>query len=236
MARSSQQLNRRRRGSRLVLCILVVLRQQRANAFQASSPLFSTRRVVSSQSSRGDVSAHERTAAVVTDPSIAIQPVRVEYNDQRYSASDWWHNMISLRNSTVLREIKAPVSAIVVWSAFVSIVDLLLLKTNTRFHITLSSKPHSLLVSSLGLLLVFRTNSAYQRFAVRPSRICSMERLSKVLRRTHVPNMLSSHLMLFYFIGRTQDLGKDSFCIEKHESHGNLIQGRTRNCWSQSHS
>jgi predicted membrane chloride channel (bestrophin family) len=31
----------------------------------------------------------------------------------------------------------------------------------------MSSKPHSFLVSALGLLLVFRTNSAYQRFAVR---------------------------------------------------------------------
>jgi len=32
-------------------------------------------------------------------------------------------------------------------------------------HMNLSSTPHSLLVSSLGLLLVFRTNSAYQKFA-----------------------------------------------------------------------
>lgn len=34
-------------------------------------------------------------------------------------------------------------------------------------HMCLPTTPHSLMVSALGLLLVFRTNSAYQRFAVR---------------------------------------------------------------------
>lgn len=151
----------------LVVSILVLLReQQRTNAFQqaGTSPLFSARHV--SLSFRRGIRVFESTVAVpCDDDESSARPVVGEVNDQRYSASDWWHNIRSLPRSTVLREIKNPVSAIVAWSALVSILDQLL-TTKTNVHLALSSKPHSLLVSSLGLLLVFRTNSAYQRFAV----------------------------------------------------------------------
>jgi predicted membrane chloride channel (bestrophin family) len=50
------------------------------------------------------------------------------------------------------------------WSAFVSTLNLIL-TAKWNVQLKLSSIPHSLLVSSLALLLVFRTNSAYQRFA-----------------------------------------------------------------------
>jgi len=89
-------------------------------------------------------------------------------NDKRYSASDWFHNIRSLPNSTILSEIKGPIGWITAWSTLVSIVYKI---CNVRGlgHIAngmcLGSTPHSLVASSIGLLLVFRTNSSYQRFA-----------------------------------------------------------------------
>jgi predicted membrane chloride channel (bestrophin family) len=87
-------------------------------------------------------------------------------NDHRYSASDWLHNIYTIRRSTILRDIQGPVSTIFLWSVSVSVVHRLLKSfwpAAARF-ICIPSTPHSLLVSALGLLLVFRTNSAYQRF------------------------------------------------------------------------
>jgi predicted membrane chloride channel (bestrophin family) len=89
-------------------------------------------------------------------------------NDHRYSASDWYHNIKTMPNSSILREIKNPILAITLWSTLVSVVQHILLKrglTGMARGMCMSNKPHSLLVSALGLLLVFRTNSAYQRFA-----------------------------------------------------------------------
>lgn len=90
-------------------------------------------------------------------------------NDKRYSASDWFHNIKSLPKSTILHEIKGPVGWITAWSTLVSIVYKMC-NANGMGHIAgkmcLGSTPHSLIASSIGLLLVFRTNSAYERFRV----------------------------------------------------------------------
>lgn len=89
-------------------------------------------------------------------------------NDERYSASDWLHNMKTLPNSTILKQIKQPVLAITIWSCLVSLTHQLFLRngfTKLASSMCMSGKPHSFLVSALGLLLVFRTNSAYQRFS-----------------------------------------------------------------------
>lgn len=88
----------------------------------------------------------------------------------RYSAGDWLHNVFTLPRSSVLRDIRHPVLTIAVWSTLVSVTHKLLLKRSSQLCQKLASDmciggaPHSFLVSSLGLLLVFRTNSAYQRF------------------------------------------------------------------------
>ena len=90
-------------------------------------------------------------------------------NDRRYSASDWFHNMRSLPNSAILKEIKNPVGWITAWSTLVSIVYRTcnaLGKGELANRMCLGSTPHSLIASSIGLLLVFRTNSAYQKFSV----------------------------------------------------------------------
>jgi len=119
---------------------------------------------------------------LVYDPSVMVEEEGRDYifvnpsalysedpSDQRYSSADWWDNMKSLKRSTILRAIKSPMITVMVFSAIVSIVHLIF----KSFYVTrgwanamcMSSKPHSFLVSALGLLLVFRTNSAYQRFA-----------------------------------------------------------------------
>mmetsp|Transcript_18669 Transcript_18669/g.28982 ORF Transcript_18669/g.28982 Transcript_18669/m.28982 type:complete len:622 (-) Transcript_18669:119-1984(-) len=86
----------------------------------------------------------------------------------RYSASDWAHNAWTLKSSTVLREILNPVLCMSFWGVFISVLHRIFLNrgmTNFARHMCISSTPHSLMVSALSLLLVFRTNSAYQRFA-----------------------------------------------------------------------
>jgi hypothetical protein len=90
-------------------------------------------------------------------------------NDKRYSASDWYHNMVSLPNSAILREIKGPVGWIAAWSTLVSVVYKVCHMKGLGHmadKMCLGPTPHSLISSVIGLLLVFRTNSAYQRFKV----------------------------------------------------------------------
>ena len=91
--------------------------------------------------------------------------------NNRHSASDWLYNIRSLHQSQILREVHQPVLAVAAWAAAVSIVHRFL-SMSSRFahvaqHLSIPGTAHSFLVSALGLLLVFRTNSAYQRFYVR---------------------------------------------------------------------
>jgi predicted membrane chloride channel (bestrophin family) len=87
----------------------------------------------------------------------------------RYSSSDWFHNIVTWYNSEVLRAIRGPVLAVTSWATFLSFLHRRLLRSAAgqaaagRMYIP--SAPHSLMMSALGLLLVFRTNAAYQRFA-----------------------------------------------------------------------
>ena len=90
--------------------------------------------------------------------------------NNRHSASDWLYNLKSLPKSSVLQEIKNPVITLAAWATFISVVQKVLLwsgKTKAAMSMCVAPAAHSFLVSSLGLLLVFRTNSAYQRFLVR---------------------------------------------------------------------
>lgn len=85
----------------------------------------------------------------------------------RYSSCDWWHNTMSLPNSAILRAIRGPVLFMSCWAGFLSMLHRRLLISNPQAAslMCLSSLPHSLMSSALSLLLVFKTNSAYQRFA-----------------------------------------------------------------------
>ncbi|GKY99760.1 hypothetical protein MPSEU_000929900 [Mayamaea pseudoterrestris] len=86
---------------------------------------------------------------------------------ERYSSKDWFHNTITLPSSGILKDIRSPVFCLTSWGVFLSIVHRKLLQTNpaAAARLYIPSAPHSLMMSALGLLLVFRTNSAYQRFA-----------------------------------------------------------------------
>ena len=92
--------------------------------------------------------------------------------NNRHSASDWLYNMKSMPHSKVLRDIRNPVMSVAGWSFLVSVAQRVLggssndaLASFAR-SMCIPGTAHGLLVSSLGLLLVFRTNSAYQRFNV----------------------------------------------------------------------
>jgi len=127
----------------------------------------------------------------------------------RISASDWRANIINLPNSTILRDVRNPVTWIFVWATSWSIVYECLtrlveyaargafspssgggvagywswwagagaaaatpseagwirLAAWASRRMCLPTLMHSMMVSAMSLLLVFRTNSAYQRFA-----------------------------------------------------------------------
>ena len=110
-------------------------------------------------------------ASIPTTDGSTGQPYLPQVN-HRHSARDWIHNVASLPHSSILRDIRAPVLAVMGWSTVVSVVHRLLVTSANPVWAAMGSKlqvgatAHSFLVSSLGLLLVFRTNSAYQRFAV----------------------------------------------------------------------
>jgi hypothetical protein len=101
--------------------------------------------------------------------------------NNRYSASDWLHNVFTLPRSSVLKDIRNPVVTIAVWSTLVSVIHRLISKSSNKIlqkfagDMCIGGAPHSFLVSSLGLLLVFRTNSAYQRFNVSATYLCCFE-------------------------------------------------------------
>lgn len=92
--------------------------------------------------------------------------------NNRHSASDWLYNIKSFPQSKVLREIRNPVIAVAAWSFLVSLVHKIGTSASwahpalryVTSNMCISGTAHSFLVSALGLLLVFRTNSAYQRF------------------------------------------------------------------------
>ena len=77
---------------------------------------------------------------------------------QRYAAADWAKNIRTLPQSIVLKRIASPL-------IFNVVVTTIICAINPIFTVPrLISLPHTLLGSALGLLLVFRTNAAYDRF------------------------------------------------------------------------
>jgi predicted membrane chloride channel (bestrophin family) len=106
-----------------------------------------------------------RTSNMMAVPSIPFTTKISIKEDHRYSANDWLHNMYTLPRSTILQEVKGPVTNLMLWSFVISGLHRFLIGKNATALFSISSTPHSFLVSALGLLLVFRTNSAYQRFS-----------------------------------------------------------------------
>jgi hypothetical protein len=112
------------------------------------------------------------------------QREETQYREQRdkdpgrISASDWGHNILNLFHSRILRDIRSPVIFSCIWATFWSLVYKSLISVGassnskisdlalrTATSMAIPTTAHSVMVSAMSLLLVFRTNSAYQRFA-----------------------------------------------------------------------
>ncbi|CAM9719417.1 unnamed protein product [Chrysoparadoxa australica] len=77
---------------------------------------------------------------------------------ERYSSRDWFHNIITMPSSIILNRVRVPLIWQMLWSAVVCFA-------HRRMGFPgMSMKPHTLMGGSLGLLLVFRTNTANGRF------------------------------------------------------------------------
>ncbi|KAL1527953.1 hypothetical protein AB1Y20_009324 [Prymnesium parvum] len=77
---------------------------------------------------------------------------------RRYSSQDWLHAMLALKRSVVLKRLTSRL----LFNAGIAVFVVVLRARG--FAPQLNSLVHSLLGGFLGLLLVFRTNSAYSRF------------------------------------------------------------------------
>eukprot|EP01038_Epipyxis_sp_PR26KG_P012266 gene12266-16447_t len=77
---------------------------------------------------------------------------------ERYSTKDWLHNLRTMPSSRLLHRIKGVVGINAIWS-FLVCLFYKVVKFNSP-----GARCHALLGSALGLLLVFRTNTAYNRF------------------------------------------------------------------------
>ena len=81
--------------------------------------------------------------------------------------------MINLPGSTILRDVRGPVSWTFAWATSWSVLHRWCAAAEmggsraARLvgHMCLPPVQHTMMVSALSFLLVFRTNSAYQRFA-----------------------------------------------------------------------
>lgn len=77
---------------------------------------------------------------------------------ERYSTKDWLHNLMTIRSSALLKRIKGVLIVNTVWSILIYGINKFI-----GFN-SPGSKAHGLLGGALGLLLVFRTNTAYNRY------------------------------------------------------------------------
>jgi ion channel-forming bestrophin family protein len=80
-----------------------------------------------------------------------------------YDPHDWRSHLLDIRGS-MLREIVGRVLTCVVWAALVTVAHELGPKYLPGLRLSVPTTVHSLVGTALGLLLVFRTNSSYDRF------------------------------------------------------------------------
>uniref|UniRef100_A0A7S2V4G3 Uncharacterized protein n=1 Tax=Fibrocapsa japonica TaxID=94617 RepID=A0A7S2V4G3_9STRA len=77
---------------------------------------------------------------------------------QRYTSQDWAKNLVSIPKSVVLQNVQSHVLWNTAWAAVITFLY------NIGDLQALTPLPHQLMATALGLLLVFRTNAAYDRF------------------------------------------------------------------------
>ncbi|CAN0158157.1 unnamed protein product, partial [Phaeothamnion confervicola] len=82
---------------------------------------------------------------------------------RRYSNRDWWDNVINLPKSRLLEKIRGHLAFNTAWAAAVSLAHALT-PSHVFDDLHVSTVPHTTMAGALSLLLVFRTNAAYDRF------------------------------------------------------------------------
>ena len=82
-----------------------------------------------------------------------------------YDPHNWYDHLFDVRGS-MFREIIGRVLSCVVWAVILTVWDMVLLPRWGMNDLPLSIPvgAHALIGTALGLLLVFRTNSSYDRF------------------------------------------------------------------------
>ena len=141
----------------LLTAIIAIFQVDQSLAFASSRPLQPgfTKQLVGSQACA---------------EAAGLTPLACNHN--RHSSKDWMHNLASLPKSTVLREIANPILSVTLWATFLSLAHYKMASSPSLVlqrlagHMCVSGEAHKFLGPSLSLLLVFRTNSAYQRFVV----------------------------------------------------------------------
>ena len=88
-----------------------------------------------------------------------IQPLQAIKGPIRYSSNDWIECLTTLPTSRILQRTKWAVLSNFIWTTF-----LVFIFKSKNITFAFPSVVHSILGSALSLLLVFRTNSSYDRF------------------------------------------------------------------------
>lgn len=77
----------------------------------------------------------------------------------RYKVDDWFRNVLSLPHSFILQRVSGQVMVFTGWAAFVTYLNY---SVGVKWEV--ASQPHTWMLTAVGLLLVYRTNAAYDRF------------------------------------------------------------------------
>lgn len=154
-----------------IISLILLLKQGLPGAVAFSAPQQSNS--LKKPQTSWEFQSSSKTPASTRSPLFGSNPTYADIHhiNNRHSASDFLYNVLSLPQSVILREIRFPVLAVAGWSLVVSLVHRFLLMSSPAaqtmaMKMSIPGTAHSFLVSALGLLLVFRTNSAYQRFNV----------------------------------------------------------------------
>jgi hypothetical protein len=109
---------------------------------------------------------------LLAQSSISLRSIKIEHRQNirssalfaikgpvRYSANDWYDCLSTLPSSRILARTKYHILVFTVWSAILTLAY----KTIGSKWMVIPAAVHSILGAALSLLLVFRTNSSYDR-------------------------------------------------------------------------
>ena len=164
--------SRRRRALVATSTVLILASSPSTTAFSSNVPLRtrfscsnnSVGRTVGASSANGDAATlqHKQTTRLCLSSGIfsGKRPRRRIGTSERYQPNDWIKNLITIPTSFVLHRIGLHI----LFDAGVTVSTLFAREVLGWRWLRLSETVHGLLAGFLGLLLVFRTNTAYARY------------------------------------------------------------------------